>query len=770
MIRKKRIGMTMLLIAIISMIILTSGSRYYQRERSTGLETLRNFTHLEAEEIKKFVESDLLYLERIASQVSLKSVDKVDTLAQRLELMGNIGMIERIDMLLPDGRLITATGDVLDVSKQIDYEKIVEERIRVSRQMSDPLDPNRKIVQYYAPIWIDGKAEVVVCGCIDLEEFPRYFGSAAYRGALQFSVIENESANVLMDTWNEAMEKWVASDRKMDRLDLERQKLEISKINQVEGLEEVYIESLQENYYFSYESVGVADWIVVLAAPESVILSQAYQTQEKFYRIGFLLLFVMVVYLVWVMLDARRDVLESESQVENVQYLLDVEHELFNSYAQPERICRALQTICEYTTAEASFFWLLEEDVADRRLWSNAGLKTIASDANPADLFPESFVHTLKSGTLLSYDSELRGAQYNGAQKVIEKRAVSNLMAVVVCDLNGKQIGLLGAYNMKKRWENAKPLEQVSLSFALSIEYYKAYQELARVGHIDELTGLLNRNSYHAALLNFVRENCQMLACIYVDVNGLHELNNHLGHKAGDEMLCQVAKVLKENFLDSCIYRIGGDEFVVLSQNQDRETLEQGIIQTRQTLTQYNYHISVGMEWQNAEQVDITTAVDAAEAAMQEDKRLFYETGGGERQMRNLEQRMTQLVKEKHDTDVFLRTLDIGVEGIYFVDLNTDSSRSIQSLEDVDVFLEQEKGRYSKAIMSYMQTRICPDYLPRFEELCDENYRFLKHLFQSEDSFEFSFLCMDDKWMKLQIKKTEETNGNFEVMWVFSRK
>lgn len=58
------------------------------------------------------------------------------------------------------------------------------------------------------------------------------------------------------------------------------------------------------------------------------------------------------------------------------------------------------------------------------------------------------------------------------------------------------------------------------------------------------------------------------LSCVYVDVNGLHELNNASGHEKGDQMLQTVALELQGRFgRDNC-YRTGGDEFVAFVQDE----------------------------------------------------------------------------------------------------------------------------------------------------------------------------------------------------------
>ena len=67
------------------------------------------------------------------------------------------------------------------------------------------------------------------------------------------------------------------------------------------------------------------------------------------------------------------------------------------------------------------------------------------------------------------------------------------------------------------------------------------------------------------------------ICCIYVDVNGLHELNNTQGHAAGDKMLQTVASLMRTQFGDRHVYRIGGDEFVVLAQDMEYVQVTTGL-------------------------------------------------------------------------------------------------------------------------------------------------------------------------------------------------
>ena len=80
---------------------------------------------------------------------------------------------------------------------------------------------------------------------------------------------------------------------------------------------------------------------------------------------------------------------------------------------------------------------------------------------------------------------------------------------------------------------------------------------------IDPLTGILNRYAYEEALREAdLSEDFVMFS---IDINGLKRVNDSLGHKAGDELICGAAHTIKETFKDyGHVYRIGGDEFMAL--------------------------------------------------------------------------------------------------------------------------------------------------------------------------------------------------------------
>jgi len=83
----------------------------------------------------------------------------------------------------------------------------------------------------------------------------------------------------------------------------------------------------------------------------------------------------------------------------------------------------------------------------------------------------------------------------------------------------------------------------------------------------DKLTGLLGRRDFDNKFSEFF-ESKELFYLTLIDVNGLHNVNSNpkLGYEAGDELICSVAYKLT-NISDTMVYRIGGDEFAILSFN-----------------------------------------------------------------------------------------------------------------------------------------------------------------------------------------------------------
>ena len=295
-----------------------------------------------------------------------------------------------------------------------------------------------------------------------------------------------------------------------------------------------------------------------------------------------------------------------------------------------------------------------------------------------------------------------------------------------------------------------------------------ANRMLSREALSDALTSLQNRTSFKKALHAFESGNtdCRTLACIYIDANGLHEINNHLGHQAGDGMLKTVADILLKNFDFEEIFRIGGDEFIILSRNVGRQELMQKIKQVCGQTEEAGFSLSIGLEWRDTD-LDIGQVIQRAEAAMQEYKKGYYSSKGGERQKRALNKHMEQIISEKKDADRFLSILAPVFTGVYFVNLETDTLRQLFTPSYFQEMLEKSGNRFSKALMLYAKEMVEPQYLPLFERCCD--YACLEEQLEGDEIPGFIYRKKDGSQLRLRILNFYHYGGvSKETLWIFS--
>jgi diguanylate cyclase (GGDEF)-like protein/PAS domain S-box-containing protein len=147
--------------------------------------------------------------------------------------------------------------------------------------------------------------------------------------------------------------------------------------------------------------------------------------------------------------------------------------------------------------------------------------------------------------------------------------------------------GELGAYKLEKRYtvEDGRVIwamlsvslvrdnDGTPLYFVSQIEDITdrkaAERELERLAYHDPLTGLLNRRRFGETLeheLARMRRYGGLAALLVIDVDRFKRVNDSIGHKAGDDVLCAVAETLRRRLrATDVVARLGGDEFAVLA-------------------------------------------------------------------------------------------------------------------------------------------------------------------------------------------------------------
>ena len=169
----------------------------------------------------------------------------------------------------------------------------------------------------------------------------------------------------------------------------------------------------------------------------------------------------------------------------------------------------------------------------------------------------------------------------------------------------------------------------IGSQIGLFIARKQAEERIRHLAHYDELTGLANRSMFSQCLshaLAQARRNGMQLAVLFIDLDRFKNINDTLGHEAGDSVLKEIAERLHECLRESdTVGRLSGDEFVVVARgNAAVDALRRGGAENphchRQTVhrrhAEFEITASIGISICPVDGEDLWTLLKNADIAM----------------------------------------------------------------------------------------------------------------------------------------------------------
>ena len=282
----------------------------------------------------------------------------------------------------------------------------------------------------------------------------------------------------------------------------------------------------------------------------------------------------------------------------------------------------------------------------------------------------------------------------------------------------------------------------------------------------DTLTGLANRSRYEADLRELPNSGYESVVCTYIDVVGMHEVNEHLGHRSGDTLLCCLANAARKFFATSRVYRIGSDEFVILTPNEPPYSVWNTADRMRAFLKEKDYAISVGIQ-QTTDLRHLDEAVAKAEAAMRQDRQAYYDHNGRARQLEGLNEKMERTLQEKRDAEHFLKVLAPKYKTVIVVDLQEDTVRPVIVPDYFQSVLDTCGGSFRAALTNYRDTLVAPEDRENFAKLFD--FGLVRSTVFSSNLLEHRYRKTDGRSFCIRVTPYSRSGSHInEVLWIFA--
>ena len=284
--------------------------------------------------------------------------------------------------------------------------------------------------------------------------------------------------------------------------------------------------------------------------------------------------------------------------------------------------------------AERAYIFERDEHKHDSNTYEWVALGVSPQKDNLQNLPPEVCKQWYKAFKKHEYvlitDLELVRESDPAVYAVLRPQNIHSLVVVPLYD-NGKAIGFYGLDNPPaESFENARDTLQIMGYFLVtSLRRRNMRRQLWQLSYHDQLTGLQNR---HAMLYRLEQlRTAKGVGMAYCDVSGLKVLNDTQGHEAGDILLTQAANCLLEAFDLQWLYRIGGDEFLILCPDMDEADFEARLANLHISLARHDVAMSVGHAWAELVTDNGREILHLAEERMYADKRAYYESSRKDR-------------------------------------------------------------------------------------------------------------------------------------------
>ena len=154
-------------------------------------------------------------------------------------------------------------------------------------------------------------------------------------------------------------------------------------------------------------------------------------------------------------------------------------------------------------------------------------------------------------------------------------------------------------------------------------------RRLEALSYKDALTQIGNRFAMNNYVQQINKEHS--IGIVYCDITGLKHENDTVGHQMGDQLILRACTCLTKAFGDYGVFRIGGDEILVVCSPIDRDMLAERVSRLRNLMLEHSVNMAIGTVWADKVSTDLDVLLQEAEKQMYQDKAEYYRKSGIER-------------------------------------------------------------------------------------------------------------------------------------------
>lgn len=634
---KKQLTQLMPTLVVMVLILVLTVATYnisLRQEEEECFNRLENASETMVQSIKNRVNDDLNYLRLIGKDFSNEDhLPTYEEYKDRLSTFEDVSLFERVDLLMKNNTLYTMHDEVQQIYTN-EFLVLNSTAEYMDRVHTDTLT-NKRSVNYYVPIQQNETVIAYLVGVFQCDTMDDQFYTKILNGKTHNSIIDTTDGQVVMDNQDLNIDN-IASDTDFKLL-LPKKNV----LKQIHSLKSGAFASEKngEKKYFVYKPVGVCNWELLVMVNEEDAFANVLTLKHNYMVMVICEILILLLYCGFYITKVRRISKKSNELNEDLNVsntLIQCVRKLSNDLYKESTIDEILQIICEFYQAERCY--VLDLDMDNKKV---NGIFEYGKRHD--DIHIENMVRLCLGHTDLINQFFENQKSYYIEDVTHEIPYTSPIYAsfmqqkihsiIVVPFMDHKQIkGVFAVDNPKQNYYQKDFLESLCFFIKTAMEREKEKTKLKNLSYVDSLTYAQNRNHFNEYLEQNRNKELHSLGVIYLDLNGLKEINDKMGHIAGDTLIITASYALQEIFLDNS-YRVGGDEFVVIEQDVSELLFFDQYAKLLKRMKELEISVATGCVWKETCS-NLSETLQEADQKMYEDKKRYYSLAENDRRRR----------------------------------------------------------------------------------------------------------------------------------------
>lgn len=634
---KKQLTQLMPTLVVMVLILVLTVATYnisLRQEEEECFNRLENASETMVQSIKNRVNDDLNYLRLIGKDFSNEDhLPTYEEYKDRLSTFEDVSLFERVDLLMKNNTLYTMHDEVQQIYTN-EFLVLNSTSEYMDRVHTDTLT-NKRSVNYYVPIQQNETVIAYLVGVFQCDTMDDQFYTKILNGKTHNSIIDTTDGQVVMDNQDLNIDN-IASDTDFKLLSPKKNVLK-----QIHSLKSGAFASEKngEKKYFVYKPVGVCNWELLVMVNEEDAFANVLTLKNNYMIMVICEILILLLYCGFYITKVRRISKKSNELNEDLNVsntLIQCVRKLSNDLYKESTIDEILQIICEFYQAERCY--VLDLDMDNKKV---NGIFEYGKRHD--DIHIENMVRLCLGHTDLINQFFENQKSYYIEDVTHEIPYTSPIYAsfmqqkihsiIVVPFMDHKQIkGVFAVDNPKQNYYQKDFLESLCFFIKTAMEREKEKTKLKNLSYVDSLTYAQNRNHFNEYLEQNRNKELHSLGVIYLDLNGLKEINDKMGHIAGDTLIISASYALQEIFLDNS-YRVGGDEFVVIEQDVSELLFFDQYAKLLKRMKELEISVATGCVWKET-CPNLSETLQEADQKMYEDKKRYYSLAENDRRRR----------------------------------------------------------------------------------------------------------------------------------------